>query len=61
MLKKKIYITPEISRIAIDPSFILMQSSNIVTPPDPRGGGSGGGTKGNDGPFQPPFSDKPFN
>lgn len=59
MVKKKIYITPEISRIAIDPSFILMQSS-YVTPPDPRGGGSKSDSKGNDGPFQPPFSDKPF-
>jgi len=60
MLKKKIYIKPEISRIGIDPSFILMQSS-YVTPPDPRGSGSSTGSKGNDGPFQPPFSDKPFN
>lgn len=59
MTKKKTYLKPDIARVVLDPSFILMQSS-YVTPPDPRGGGTKSGTKSNDGPFQPPFSDKPF-
>jgi hypothetical protein len=56
MISKKPYTKPEITRIALDTSIVLMQLSN----PEPQGNGSKGGSKGTDQPFQSPFGDKPF-
>lgn len=58
ILTKKQYIKPEVSRIVLDKSFVLMQLSN---PGDPRGGGSRSSpSNGNNDPFASPFGDKPF-
>ena len=64
MISKKPYIKPEVTRVALDQSIVLMQVSN----PDPRsapGSPPAKGTvldsKGLDEPaFQSPFGDKPF-
>jgi len=55
MLSKKKYTRPEISRILLDKSIILMMQSAPM-PPMPMGGGG----KGNDTPFTSPFDNKPF-
>ena len=58
MIKKKLYNKPEITRIALDISICLMQTSPgpPPNPTDPRTAGK----KGSE-PFQSPFGDKPFN
>jgi hypothetical protein len=52
---KRVYKKPEILKIDLDFSISLLMESAPINPP-PRGGGS----KGNDTPFQSPFGDKPF-
>ena len=53
---KKLYIKPEVTRVALDNSISLVMMTDTPPNPPPRGGGS----KGTDSPFQSPFGDKPF-
>jgi hypothetical protein len=53
---RKLYIKPEITRIELDNTISLVMMTTMPPNPPPRGGGS----KGNDTPFQSPFGDKPF-
>jgi hypothetical protein len=53
---KKSYSKPEVIRIILDNSISLVMMTEMPPNPPPRGGGS----KGNDSPFQSPFGDKPF-
>jgi hypothetical protein len=56
ILSGKTYTKPLVSRVILDNSISLVMMTTIPPNPDPRGGGS----KGNDTPFQSPFGDKPF-
>lgn len=57
MISKRLYIKPEVTRIALDNSIALMQ----VSDPDPQSSGKkGSNQKGTSDPFQSPFGDKPF-
>lgn len=56
MMMKKRYIKPIIARVLIDYT-ITLQMGTPPANPTPR---SGGGSKGNQEPFQSPFGDKPF-
>jgi hypothetical protein len=53
---KKQYIKPEITRVALDNTISLVMMTDMPPNPPPRGGGS----KGEDSPFQSPFGNKPF-
>jgi len=53
---KRLYIKPEVTRIALDRSIVLMQMSN----PDPRDPPAGKGSSNPKDPFASPFGDKPF-
>jgi len=55
-VKKKQYIKPNISKIALDNTISLVMMSGPIDPP-PRGGGKG---PANNDPFKSPFGDKPF-
>ncbi len=57
-INKKIYIKPEVTKVAVDTSLVLMQPS---LPAHHHGHTSG--AKGDDGvetPFTSPFKDSPF-
>jgi hypothetical protein len=56
ILSKKPYSKPEVFKVNLDNSISLIMMTTIPPNPPPRGGGS----KGNDTPFQSPFGDKPF-
>jgi hypothetical protein len=55
---KKAYIKPEVTRLDLDTSLVLMQPSN---PSHHHSTGKSEGNKGVDTPFASPFGDKPFN
>lgn len=58
-INKKIYIKPEVTRVAVDTSLVLMQPSL----PTHHHGHTPGGKKGDEGietPFKSPFGDRPF-
>ncbi len=60
MSKKKQYLKPHLSRIALDNSISLVMMTDYIPNPPPRGGG-GIGSKGMEEPaFESPFGDKPF-
>jgi len=52
---KKKYKKPSLTKIDLDNKISLVMMTSLPPNPPPRGG-----TKGNDNPFQSPFSDKPF-
>lgn len=60
VINKKIYIKPEVTRVAVDTSLVLMQPSDPwVHHPHT----SGKGTTEDEGvktPFKSPFGDRPF-
>jgi hypothetical protein len=58
-LNRKVYIKPEVTRVALDTSLVLMQVSNPgMMHTMPMAGGDG--SKDFDTPFSSPFGDKPF-
>ena len=56
-MKKRPYIKPEVTKVAIDNLFSLQQASETNPPMDPM---PRSGSKGSDTPFASPFDDKPF-
>ena len=61
MTQKKRYIKPEIVRIELDKTIVLMQMTVGPPPNPPPRGGKGIDKKGLDEPaFKSPFGDKPF-
>jgi hypothetical protein len=56
-MKKRPYIKPEVTKVAIDNLFSL-QASSMDPPMDPMVRTDG--TKGTDTPFSSPFDDRPF-
>jgi hypothetical protein len=57
-INKKTYIKPEVTRVALDTSLVLMQVSN---PNHHHTHTSSKGSEGVETPFASPFGDKPFN
>jgi len=54
---KKVYIKPEVIKVELDTSIVLMQVSN---PNSHHHHTVGKGNEGSDNPFRSPFGDKPF-
>jgi hypothetical protein len=57
-MMKKAYTCPEITKVHLD-NTISLQMQSAPGNPDPRAGGSKGGSKSSD-PFESPFGNKPF-
>lgn len=61
-INKKIYIKPEVTKVAVDTSLVLMQPS-LPAHHHAHHHGHTSGAKGDDGvetPFTSPFKDSPF-
>lgn len=54
----KSYRKPEITRVVLDNSISLVMMTTTPPNPPPR---DSGGLKGDDGAFESPFNDSPFN
>ena len=57
-INRKIYIKPEVIRVALDTTLVLMAPSN---PNIHHGHTASDPNKGTNSPFESPFGDKPFN
>ena len=57
-INKRIYIKPEVTRVALDTSLVMMQPS---LPTHHHGHTAKKGSEGVETPYTSPFGDKPFN
>jgi len=58
LINKRPYLKPEVIKVTLDTSIVVMQVSN---PNHHHGHTVGDGNKGTNSPFESPFGDKPFN